>query len=301
MPEVIEIRKFAKFLKEYMLNKKIKDIIIHKGRYKKYEPFTLYNKIVKNLPLKVLDIKTKGKFLYFILEKDFYLYSTLGLTGGWTYYNNKTKKFTFPKLIDYIPDEKMEQYKKTALNHLNIEFTIPNGKIYYYDNLSFGTMKVVDNKNNLNKKLKELAPDIMDSSTTLKFYKEQLLKNKYQDKPIGLVLMDQKFISGIGNYLRSDILWLSRVNPYTLVKNLNNKQIEKIYYNSKLLTWGDYNFKEAVKQKIIKKTDKLPKDYKRNFFVYMQKEDIYGNPIVKEPLYTGRIKRFIYYVPKLQK
>jgi formamidopyrimidine-DNA glycosylase len=300
MPEVIEIRKFANFLKEYMLNKKIKNIIIHKGRYKKYEPFPLYNKIVKDLPLKVIDIKTKGKFLYFILEKGYYLYSTLGLRGGWTYYNNKTKKFIFPKLIDYIPNEKMEQYQKTALNHLNIEFNIPCGKIYYYDNLSFGTMKVVDKKNNLNKKLRELAPDIMNIDTTLELYKEQLKKKKYEDKPIGLVLMDQKFISGIGNYLRSDILWLSKINPYTKVKELNDEQIYKIYYNSKLLTWGDYDFKEAIKLKIIKKTDKLPRDYKRNFFVYMQKEDIYGNPIVKEELYTGKIKRFIYYVPKLQ-
>jgi len=300
MPEVIEIRKFANFLKEHMLNKKIKKFIIHKGRYKKYGPFPLYKNIVKDLPLKVIDIKTKGKFLYFILEKGYYLYSTLGLRGGWTYYNNKSKKFIFPKLIDYIPNEKMEQYQKTALNHLNIEFTIPGGKIYYYDNLSFGTMKVVNKKNNLNKKLRELAPDIMNTDTTFELYKEQLKKKKYDDKPIGLVLMDQKFISGIGNYLRSDILWLSRVNPYTKVKELNDKQIYKIYYNSKLLTWGDYDFKEAIKSKIIKKTDKLPRDYKRNFFVYMQKEDIYGNPIVKEELYTGKIKRFIYYVPKLQ-
>jgi formamidopyrimidine-DNA glycosylase len=140
----------------------------------------------------------------------------------------------------------------------------------------------------------------MNSETTFELYKEKLQKKKYEDKSIGVVLMDQKFISGIGNYLRSDILWLSRVNPYTKVKDLTNEQIKKIYYNSKLLTWGDYNFNEAVKLKIIKKSDKLPKNYKRNFFVYMQKEDIYGNPIVKEELYTGHIKRFIYYVPKLQ-
>lgn len=299
MPEVIEIRKFSNFLKKYMLNKKIKNIIIHKGRYKKYNPFPLYNKIVKELPLKVIDIKTKGKFLYFILEKGYYLYSTLGLRGGWTYYNNKTKKFTFPKLIDYIPNEKIKQYQKTALNHLNIEFKIPNGKIYYYDNLSFGTMKGVNKKNNLNKKLNQIAPDIMNNETTFELYKERLSKKKYQDKVIGLVLMDQKFISGIGNYLRSDILWLSRVNPYTIVKNLTEEQIKKIYYNSKLLTWGDYNYEQAIKLKIIKKKNKLPIHYKRNFFVYMQKEDIYGNPVVKEALHTGRIKRFIYYVPNL--
>ena len=300
MPEVIEIRKFANFLKKYMLNKKIKNIIIHKGRYKKYDAFPLYNKIVKDLPLKVIDIKTKGKFLYFILEKGYYIYSTLGLRGGWTYYDNKKKKYIFPKLIDYIPNEKIKQYQKVALDHLNIQFTIPNCKIYYYDNLSFGSMKVVNSDNNLDKKLRSLAPDIMDKETTFELYQERIRQKKYEDKPIGIVLMDQKFISGIGNYLRSDILWLSKINPHTKIKDLTDDKLEIIYNNSKLLTHGEYDFKNAVKLKIIKKSDKLPRDYKRNFFVYMEKEDIYGNPIIKEPLYTGHIKRFIYYVPKLQ-
>jgi hypothetical protein len=33
------------------------------------------------------------------------------------------------------------------------------------------------------------------------------------NKPIGNVLMDQKVISGIGNYLRADTLWMSKISP----------------------------------------------------------------------------------------
>ena len=33
----------------------------------------------------------------------------------------------------------------------------------------------------------------------------------------------------------------------------------------------------------------------------MQEEDIYGNKVIKKELYDGSQKRFIYYVPTIQK
>jgi formamidopyrimidine-DNA glycosylase len=303
MPEVIEIRKYRDFLSKIMKNKKLKNINILKGRYITHKPFELYNELKKNLPLKVIDIKTKGKFLYILLEKDFIIFSTLGLRGGWTFCPNKVSisKCKFPKLLNYITKNKMEQYKKIAMNHLNIELVFSYGKVYYYDNLSFGTMKVVNNKKELEKKLKSLAPDIMDIDTTFEIFKERIRKTKYENKEIGIVLMDQKMISGIGNYLRSDILWLSKVSPYRKTKNLTDKELKKIYNKAKLLTWGDYNFKKGVKLGILKKTNKLPSNYNRNFFVYSQEIDLYGNSVLKEPLFEGKEKRFIYWSPKRQK
>ncbi len=300
MPEVIEVRKYAKFLKKYMLNKNIKDIIIHKGRYKKYGKPEGLKLLEKDYPIKVIDIKTKGKLLYIEFNNGLYLYSTLGLTGGWTYYDNKTKKYIFPKMIDYITKNKIEQYKRIALNNLNIEFVLVGGKIFYHDNLSFGTMKIID-KNILNKKLNDIAPDIMETSTTFTVFKKQIEKSKYKDKMIGLVIMDQKCISGIGNYLRSDILWCSRISPFRKVKDLTLLELKRIFKNSKLLTVGDFNYKKAIRNGIITEKNRLPRHYERNFFVYFQKQDIYENTIVKELLYTGKIKRFIYWVPSLQK
>ena len=49
------------------------------------------------------------------------------------------------------------------------------------------------------------------------------------------------------------------------------------------------------------KSNKLPEDYNRNFFVYGSIYDIYGNKVVKEELYEGSYKRFIYWIPNRQK
>lgn len=301
MPEVIEVRQYKDFLKKKLKNKYINDINILKGRYKKHGPFNNYNRLKSNMPLKVLDVKTKGKFLYFVLDKGLYLFSTLGLRGGWTYYSYKQNKFIFPNLLEYLGNYDISKYKQNALNHLNVEFKINDGIIYFFDTLQNGTFKLVINKEELNKKLKILGPDIMDIETSYVVFKNQIMKKNNLKKPIGLILINQKVISGIGNYLRADILWMSKVSPFKLVCDLDDKELKKIYKNSRLLTWGEYNYNEALKQGIIKKSDKLPRDYKRNFFIYKQKTDIYGNLVIKEELYEGSDKRFIYWVKDIQK
>ena len=113
MPEVVEIRKYADFLKSKMKGKFINEINIKNGRYKKHKPFALYNEISKNLPLKVIDIKTKGKFLYIILDKSFYIFSTLGLSGGWVY-KSLSDKYKFPILIDYMKTDIIDSYRERA-------------------------------------------------------------------------------------------------------------------------------------------------------------------------------------------
>jgi hypothetical protein len=77
--------------------------------------------------------------------------------------------------------------------------------------------------------------------------------------------------------------------------------LKDIFNNCKILTWGDYDKEEAIKMKIITKSTKLPGDYNRMFFVYQEDKDIHGHKVHKKELYEGSQKRFIYYVPEIQK
>ena len=61
----------------------------------------------------------------------------------------------------------------------------------------------------------------MDKNTTLEVFCNQILKKSNLDKAIGNVIVNQKIISGLGNYLRADILWLSKINPFKKVKKLS--------------------------------------------------------------------------------
>ena len=211
--------------------------------------------------------------------------------------------FAYPNMMEYITEDMQNEWFQRALNHLNVEF-ITDKKIsfYFYDQLSFGTLKAVDGESNglslLEKKLRELGPDLMDTNTTFEIFKNQIRKKVNDNKPIGNVIVNQKIISGVGNYLRADALWMSKMSPFRKVSDITDKELEILYYSLLSLIWGDYNFKEGKKNGYIKY--KSPDYYKRNFFVYRQEKDINDNLVIKEELYEGSQKRFIYWVKTVQ-
>jgi len=335
MPEAVEVRKFADIVSANVLGHHITHINILKGRYhSSKKPFEGYNDLVKALPLKIESIHTKGKFTYMTLVSEskkkekgkintFYLFNTLGLTGGWTLKSNKKTDFakcnhcnymevghdtfTFPSILEYITEDRQNNWFKRALNHLNVEFITDykNISFYFYDQLSFGTLKAVESdvgneSSVLDKKLKELGPDLLDESSTVELFKSQLRKKVNDTKPIGNVIVNQKIISGVGNYLRADALWMAKISPFRKVKDVKDNELELLYKSLIGLIWGDYDYKTGVKKGYISKTLKLPNDYHRDFFIYRQEQDIDDNIIKKEELYEGSQKRFIYWVDKIQ-
>lgn len=304
MPEVIEVRMFRDFIDKHFVGKTCADIEILAGRYKKHGSFQDYTKFRNNLPAKVVSVNNKGKFLWITFDNGFHLVNTTGLYGGWVYISVSGKIY-FPSLWDYRATGQTDAYRASALKHKNLAFHCHDGGIlYYYDQLSFGTMKLY-NDEELAKRLSKIGPDIMeavekDSNPIL--FAEKLSNAKYQEKPIGAVLLDQQIISGIGNYLRADALWMSQISPFRKVKDLTKAEIKKIWISARSLAWSKYNYQEGLRRKIYLKSQKFPFHYQRDFFVYMEHEDIEGNLVRREELGDSESsqKRTIHYVPERQ-
>ena len=74
------------------------------------------------------------------------------------------------------------------------------------------------------------------------------------------------------------------VNFIKLAEGILKKEMEKVYNSC---------------EKIIKKN--IVKKYGREFLVYGEEKDIYGNAVSKKELYSGSKKRYVYYVEKIQK
>jgi endonuclease-8 len=299
MPEIVEVRRYADFLIKHFKNNKLVNVKILKGRYKKHKPFDGYYKLVNSLPVKVIDVKTKGKFIYLILDNDMIIFNTLGLSGGWLYSETK-EDYKHPNVHEFLNKNDVDAYRKTATKHLNIMFELEKGFLYYFDILSYGTMKVAT-REDLEIKLNKIGPDFLDTDTTLELFIERIKKAKNVDKMIGNVLMNQKIVSGVGNYLRADSLWLAKISPHRLVKSLNELELKKIFNSIRSLVWSDYNYKKGIKLGIIKKGFKTSQDFGRDFFIYYYEDDIYGNKVKKEEMYEGSQKRFIYWCPSIQK
>jgi endonuclease VIII len=69
--------------------------------------------------------------------------------------------------------------------------------------------------------LREMGPDICSVHFDKQFFLERLTMPENMDREIGPVLLDQRVAAGLGNYLKSDILFECRVNPWTLVGDLS--------------------------------------------------------------------------------
>ena len=269
MPEGPEVKNMVNYLDIFFKNSIIKKIQILKGRYKKHVPPCGYHLFNNNLPLKVLSVNSKGKFIYFILENDTFIFNTLGMSGFWS-----TSKY----------------------KHSNIKITTNKKTIYFTDQRNFGTFKFVFTRKELNLKLRKLGPDMLDLNTDYNLFLDKMKLKKNQKKIIAKVLLDQSVISGIGNYLRSEILWASRISPFRSVKDLNNKEMKRLYKYTKKIIWSFYNVKRALKLNIV--TEKEAKKYpSKSFLIYMQDEDPKGRKIVHEKIGD----RMIHWVPKYQK
>lgn len=281
MPEIVEVKKYADLIKKNTYNKILLDIKILNGRYIKHGPFAFYTEIIQLLPLTIINIDTKGKFMYITLQNGYSIGITLGLSGGWIFKPIKNSLDNLNK-------------------HLNIAFIFESGILFFYDKLSFGTVSIYVNTIILNKKLETIGTDIMCINTTFDTFKERIFNVKNNDKMIGNLLLNQKIISGVGNYLRADSLWLSKISPFRKIKDLSNNELYMLFYNIRLLTWTIYDYNLAIKLNIINILDKLPVDYNQHFLIYNKKYDCYNNVIIKAKLHEGSQIRYIYWVPQYQ-
>ena len=99
-------------------------------------------------------------------------------------------------------------------------------RLIFNDVRKFGWWKEVKDTKKIEK---EFGPEALEISA--KTFKN-LLKGRPKAK-IKTLLMDQKFIAGIGNIYSDEILFVSRVRPLRLAKTLSGKEIQQIFKNIK--------------------------------------------------------------------
>ena len=224
MPELPEVEVVKRTLKKKILNLIIEKVNINDGnlRYKvnKEEISKLKGKRFKK-------IKRRSKFLIFEFNKNFVMLVHLGMTGKFFFVDKKEKKFktSFYYNLNKLTDQK----------HNRVVFCFKNKeKLIYNDVRKFGFIKLYDSdKLKRISHLKYLGPEPLEEKWNSKYFKKYILNRKRSVKNI---LMDQKFISGLGNIYVNEILFQSKVRPERKVSKLNDDEINKIVnYSKKIL------------------------------------------------------------------
>ncbi len=76
--------------------------------------------------------------------------------------------------------------------------------------------------------LNRAGPDILDPSLDVAAITERLEAKDFRNRALGNLYLDQGFLAGNGNYLRSEILWAARLNPFTRPNSLNSTALKRL-------------------------------------------------------------------------
>ena len=220
MPELPEVEVVKQSLIRKIKLKKIKKIII-RNRNLRFKIPKDFENLLKNE--KILEISRFSKFIIFEFKDDKYCILHLGMSGTVHIVKNKKNFFTNTSFYHspFLPKK-----------HNHVEFIFKNFKVIYNDPRRFGYFKIIKDKKNLKKFKANYAIEPFDRNFNYSYVKKKLTSKK---KNIKNCLLDQKFVSGIGNIYASEILYLSNINPLKISKKVSQIEIKKLVFFSKLI------------------------------------------------------------------
>lgn len=253
----------------------------------------------------VTEWKAKGKFIYMILddgnpsavagnvvEESDYLRSiwiTLGMSG-------KFVSETANSAANY-----MHENENSAEDGARwyLDFWDPNNertnRIYYHDTRNFGTLRFSLSESELTKKLSTIGLDILDPRTTV----EGFLAVMDRTKPtvnVSKFLMDQKKISGVGNYILSEGLYRGNIDPFACISELTEQQKRTLFDEIQATAQLSYASQGVTRLKggSYRTPDGGIGKFQFNLQCYGQEKCPRGRPVIRET--EGPHGRTIWYV-----
>ena len=252
MPELPEVEIVKQSLKKKIKLKKIKKVVVKNRnlRLRLHKDFekNLNNRLIR----KILRISK-----YLIIELDNYKYCVIHLGMSGTIHLIDKRKNNKTNLSFYHSDILPKKH-----NHIEIFFS--NFKIVYNDPRRFGYFLILNSKSELNNFFLRIGPEVLSKKFNFKYLKKNLINKK---KNIKNILLDQKFVSGIGNIYSNEILFYCKIHPNRPGFKITNKDTKKIILFSKFV------IEKAIKYggstiRDFKNTKGLIGSFQREFNVY---------------------------------
>lgn len=149
--------------------------------------------------------------------------------------------------------------------------------------------------------LSKLGPDPLDESMTVERMVDLFLHKQFHRRKLSSLLLDQEFLAGLGNYLRSEILFVAGVHPSMKPVDCTPRQIRILARAAIELPRQSYQTKGITND--MRLVEKLREEghsrAEYRFRVFDREGEscyVCGTPIVKEEIGGRRL----YYCPNCQ-
>jgi len=204
MPELPEVEVIRRDLERDAVGRRIKDVdvrlprIIRRHKTKKEFTDALNG-------AKIVRIDRRGKYLLVHLDTGNVLVMHLGMSG-------RIERSTG---------------RKTADKHTHVVLKLQTGgELRFIDMRQFGELFVTEGDLDGVKELQHIALDPLADSFTWQVFSEIVSSRKMKLKSL---LMDQKFISGIGNIYSDEILWTAGLRHDRQSDSLTSQEMRRLY------------------------------------------------------------------------
>jgi formamidopyrimidine-DNA glycosylase len=277
MPESPEVKIMMNTVASLSLGRDLLSVRVIKGDFQKKTKGL--EKLPNVLPKRITAVETKGKFGYILLEDGSAIGITFGMSGN-------IRIYPTPEYLE-SRGETEEQYMK----HCKVEFQVQardrleTATFYFHCVRNFEWIRYLT-RQELDKKLSTIGPSIL-SDKPLDQWALVAIWRKYNERSVCEALMEQKLVSGIGNYIKAETLYRSGTYPLAKLKDLNDDHLWLLYTEARDIAAESYATGLHGDRP----------DFKSKLQVYDRSKDPHGN--VVERLQTPD-KRTTHWVSSVQ-
>lgn len=183
MPEGPEIRQAADIIAKALVNRLVKEVFFAFDHLKPYEP--------KLTGSEVFAVQTRGKAMLLHFNNQLCIYSHNQLYGKWVV----TNAYSYPNTT--------RQLRLAIHNEQNSALLYSASEIEVLSEAQVATHPF----------LSQLGPDVLGPSVTVEQMSKRFQDERFKRRLLTSLLLDQHFLCGLGNYLRSEVLFVARVHP----------------------------------------------------------------------------------------
>lgn len=217
MPELPEVETIKLELNKVLKGKKIKAVVLNLPKQVKGDK----NKFLRIVTgTKIKSVSRRAKTIIFELRNKKYLVFHLKMTGQLVFRGNRGGRFyggghPIKQDLENLPNK---------FSHVIFDFS-DGSRLFFNDTRQFGWVKLVKEKE-LDSMNAEYGPEPLDKNFTLKYFSDFLGRRATAIKPL---LMEQKFVAGIGNIYAAEACFCAGISPRRSANKIKSAEVKKLY------------------------------------------------------------------------
>ncbi len=224
MPELPEVEIVKQSLVKNLKSQKVLKVIV-RNRNLRFKLPKNFENIIKNR--KILNITRFSKYIIIELSNKLYCILHLGMSGT-IHIIKKNKK-------NLVTNTSFYHSPFLPKKHNHVELIFKNLRLVYNDPRRFGYFLILNSSIKLKSFINNYGIEPFNKNFNYNYVKSKLNDKK---KNIKNYLLDQKFVSGIGNIYASEILFQSKINPQKKSGDLSDYELNDLVKYSKIVLYN---------------------------------------------------------------